>query len=303
VSPVIATLLLILIAVAAAVLLYTWVSGLSANVAGTQVTGKSLTLIQATWARPATNVGTTISKDSFDRSKAVLILSFQPPAQVLQGGQAITIDAIDVLYQGRVVCHYDSFPMTADDKYHIGQTIGGLTAFGLVFWGFVGSTLSDFDAHNETLVPGGIIHGKSDLATQPAARGYLGGDKGVTGEVHPGEKYKPDILLSFDDQYPFATILAGTWEVNYVSTNYVETNFRNTSAVIKFDRFVNTHYSPDTQNNNGVPIFDVASASQSNFAVVIWCPNVNPNVMQSVDVKMVFSDGSTWEASVPLSIT
>ena len=296
VSPVIATLLLILIAVAAAVLLYTWVGSLSANVAGSNVAGKSLTLIQATWARPATSISNHNAND-FSKNQAVLILSFQPAATATQGGNAIKIDVIDVYYQGRVVCHYDRFPMTTDDKYHVGQKIGqAINGNGLRFWGYGGSTSGNWD-NEDLMVPGGIIHTYSNNPNDDAAAGQTTWDS--TSYINLANE------VNFRDGHPFATVVAGTWEVNYVSTNYVETDFKPTKAVVKFDRFTNDYY--DTDNNdsnyqNDVPNFDQVSVSQSNFAVVIWCPNVNPNVMQQVNVKITFADGSTWQAAVPLSI-
>jgi hypothetical protein len=275
-------LLLILIAVAAAVLLYTWVSGLSSSVTSQKVTGKTLTLIQATWAMP--NTATTLTPNAFTPTKAVLILSFQAPPAAVQGSSAVTLDNVDVLYNGRVICHYADFALSADDAYHTGKPVGvDNTAHALVFYGYYGQTPRNYDPE-DLMIPGGISVTNVTTPTN-AAGGTVAYDTTVKGVI--------------TNLNPFVTVVAGTWEVNYVSTNYVETNFTSTGAVIKYDRFANAYLQP---NLNIIPLFDKVTVSQSNFALVIWCPNVNPNVMGQVTVKIYFPDGSSWSTKVPLSI-
>jgi len=303
VSPVIATLLLILIAVAAAVLLYTWVSGLSANVAGTQVTGKTLTLIQATWAMPYNGTGTA-NAANFDVNDAVLILSFKaPPAAVGGAGSGkvgVTLDNADVLYAGRVICHYDSWAMSTDDAFHTGQRVGNANpAYGMVLMGYVGTNVNVYDPGYDLRVPGGIVLGLNDTAGHAAAN-----------YVKEGGTVKNEVAIPQGDSW--ATVVAGTWEVNYVSTNYVETYFKPTNAIIRYDRFANQYLNYDattgalttsnTATGTSVPLYDNVKVSQDDFAVVIWCKNINMNVMNSVDVRLQFQDGSTWTTSVPLAV-
>ncbi len=298
VSPVIATLLLILIAVAAAVLLYTWVSSLSANVAGSQVTGKTLTVIQATWARMFTDGSGTVAGEAAFGNMPVLIISFKAPPAAVGGGQVgnnlITIDNVDVLYAGRVLCHYASFHLSIDDKQHTGNTAGGASGYGLLFKGYVGDSAGALDA-NDLYSPGGIIVDASNTPGNAAA-GYESGY--VTSNYANGE-----------DLASFATVVAGTWQVNYVSTTKVETYFNATNAIIRFDRWI----APvDITNNNQVSIgqsgvnyidtFDLAKVGQDDWSLVIWCRNVNPNTMNEVAVRLQFQDGSTWQTTVPLTV-
>ncbi len=304
VSPVVATLLLILIAVAAAVLLYTWVSGLSANVAGSKVTGKTLTLIQATWAMAfASGTATNPAPGDFDVNSAVLILSFKaPPAAVGSAGAGqvgVTFDNADVLYGGRVICHYSSWALSTDDKFHIGQDVGGATAYGLFFQGYSGANEGVYDAGYDLQTPGGIIAEETKGNTVP----------GASNTTTTASTLINPINIPASDS--FATVVAGVWQVSYVATRYVETSFKNTTAVIRFDRFANSYLNRNTDGSlttssapgtDPIPLFDMVKVSQDDFAVVIWCKNINMNVMNSVDVRLQFKDGSTWTTTVPLGV-
>jgi len=285
VSPVIATLLLILIAVAAAVLLYTWVSGLSANVAGSQVSGKTLTLIQATWALGSAD--TAAAATAFSPQKPVLIVSFKAPPAVVGGGGAgaslITLDNVDVIYSGRVICHYNAFALSTDDAQHTTTTpAGGATGYGVLFYGYYGTTQGAVD-DEDLYSPGGIAVSTNNTPTNAAA-----------GAVASGET-----IGVFTD--PFVTVVAGVWEVQYVTTQKVETNFRATNANIRFDRWTGEAVNADNSGNN-VDLFDLAKVGQDDWSLVVWCDKVNPNVMNAVDVRIQFQDGSTWSTTVPLTV-
>jgi flagellin-like protein len=289
VSPVIATLLLILIAVAAAVLLYTWVSSLSANVAGSQVTGKTLTVIQATWAMGNVADNRTIDRQSFSADLPVLIISFKAPPAAVGGGGAgsnlLAIDNVDVLYSGRVLCHYNAFAMSADDHQHTGTSIGGNTAWGVIFYGYRGDKANVLDG-NDLFPPGGIA-----VSTTKSATAY-----GAAGAVASGAK----VNAGFGNT-SLVTIVAGVWNVQYVSTNKVETMFNTTTATIRFDRWTG-EYTWAPVNGNAVPLFDLAKVGQDDWSLIVYCKNVNPNVMNSVDVRLQFQDGSTWSTTVPLTV-
>jgi flagellin-like protein len=277
VSPVIATLLLILIAVAAAVLLYTWVSGLSANVAGSQVTGKTLTVIQATWAMGDNHANQT-----------VLIISFKAPPAAVGGGGAgsnlLTIDNVDVLYSGRVICHYNGFALSTSDRQHTGSTAGGITGYALMFAGYAGSQPGKEDS-SDAYPPGAIFVEVSNTPgdfvsylTSPPTTKFTGTDN-------------------------FVTVIAAVWNVQYVSTNRVETYFTNTTATIRFDRWLGTGSRIAVGGTtNEVDTFDLAKVGQDDWSMIIWCKNINPNVMNSVDVRLQFQDGSTWSTTVPLTV-
>jgi len=292
VSPVIATLLLILIAVAAAVLLYTWVSGLSANVAGSQVTGKTLTVIQATWAMGPNN-NTAVDKQTFSADTPVLIISFKAPPAAVGGAGAgsnlLTIDNVDVIYSGRVICHYNAFALSTDDKQHTGTTTGGLSGYGFYFAGFSGNTYGALDP-DDLFPPGGIVVATSNNPNIPAADGNVTSGATVNGLVN---------LANTDS---FVTIVAGVWEVQYVSNNKVETYFKSTTATIRFDRWVGSQVTTDSNGGGNPDLFDLGKVGQDDWSLVIWCKNVNPNVMNSVDVRLQFQDGSTWTTTVPLTV-
>jgi flagellin-like protein len=291
VSPVIATLLLILIAVAAAVLLYTWVSGLSANVAGSQVTGKTLTVIQATWAMG--NKDKSITNTAFSADYPVLIISFKAPPAAVGGGGAgsnlLTIDNVDVLYSGRVICHYNAFAMSADDHQHTGTKVGQETAMGLVFYGYGGANAGVLD-NSDLYPPGGIaIDTSADLVNKPT--------NAAAGQLVDG-----DTVYAFFGNTSLVTIVAGVWNLQYVSTNKVETMFNPTTATIRFDRWTGEYLWKATAAGNAVPLFDLAKVGQDDWSMIIYCKNVNPNVMNSVDVRLQFQDGSTWSTTVPLTV-
>jgi flagellin-like protein len=291
VSPVVATLLLILIAVAAAVLLYTWVSGLSANVAGSKVSGKTLTVIQATWALGPTAVPYTAT--AFSADYPVLIISFKAPPAAVGGsgpGTLLTIDNVDVMYAGRVICHYNGWALSAGDVQHTGTNAGGLNGTALVFAGYYGSTQGTFD-DNDLYPPGGIA-----LAfTTTGGTGLF--NNGAVPADYAGTP-APSVLDT--NSQSFVTIIAGVWNVQYVSTNKVETQFTPTTATIRFDRWLGE--SVQVNAKNSVPLFDLAKVGQDDWSMVIYCKNVNPNVMNSVIVRLQFQDGSTWQTTVPLTV-
>jgi flagellin-like protein len=288
VSPVVATLLLILIAVAAAVLLYTWVSGLSANVAGSKVTGKTLTVIQATWAM-GEHSGTSIN---FSADNPVLIISFKAPPAAVGGGGAgsnlLTIDNVDVLYSGRVICHYNAWALSDADVEHTGTTAGGLNGNALIFAGFVGSTKDELDTA-DLYPPGGIAISVTTV-----------GGTGVWGNGYVTNTASNNYY--FDGSGAFVTIIAGVWNVQYVSTNKVETEFTNTTATIRFDRWTGETVTINGGTAAQVDTFDLAKVGQDDWSLIVWCPNINPNVMNSVDVRLQFQDGSTWSTTVPLTV-
>jgi flagellin-like protein len=290
VSPVIATLLLILIAVAAAVLLYTWVSSLSANVAGSKVTGKSLTVIQATWALG--NSDKTLNQTVFKSDIPVLIISFKAPPAVVgpasPGLNLITLDNVDVIYAGRVICHYADFAQSAWDVQHTGSTagFGGTTANGIDFGGFVGDQIASLDA-NDLYSPGGIVVNKRDQADDPAT---------FNAKTYSFYATNDTTNIYFDKGVPLATVVSQVWSVQYVSNQKVETYFNATSANVRFDRWTGKFIYTD------VPTYDLAKVGQDDWSLVVWCPQVNPNVMNSVLVRVQFQDGSTWETTIPLTV-
>jgi flagellin-like protein len=311
VSPVIATLLLILIAVAAAVLLYTWVSSLSANVAGSQVTGKTLTVIQATWAM-GWNDGSTVNglvdgASEFSADYPVLIISFKAPPATVGGGGAgsnlLTIDNVDVVYSGRVICHYNAFTLSTDDAQHVGTTAGGLAGNGLLFTGYTGSDRSQDDS-NDLMPPGGIVVGIADT--------YMNAAHGNVTVQSTAPSYSQALFSASGYQAPsFVTVVAGVWEVQYVSTNHVETNFKSTTATIRFDRWTGLGgqqkfpYYDSTNSavsQKTLDTFDLAKVGQDDWSLVVYCKSVNPNVMNSVDIRLQFQDGSTWSTTVPLTV-
>jgi flagellin-like protein len=330
ISPVIATLLLILIAVAAAVLLYTWVSGLSSQVTGQQVTGKTLSLISATWALGKytddnLNDG---NPPTPDYTKVVIIASFQaPPAAV--GGQGgkfaeYVIDNINILFQGKPVCAYNLLAASADDRIHIGQTMGTRSVFnlgntvtdegkvaGVVAAGYFGSAPGTRDpttADDDTIVPGYILF--STVTTpQEAAKGavkandtiasYDNAVYGSQGDLGNGKYVYPVA------NEPFATVIAGVWQVNYVADQYVETSFKPSGARIVYDRWASSYV--DIATNDGTTVtqadlFDLVHVSQGAWSVVAYCPNININTMNSVILQIQFQDGSTWETTVSLQL-
>ncbi|UXD22575.1 hypothetical protein IPA_06370 [Ignicoccus pacificus DSM 13166] len=298
VHPIIATLLLILIAVAAAVLLYTWVSSLSANVAGSKVTGKTLTIIQATWALGNNQTGIS-NVTVFTSDRPVLVISFKaPPAAV--GGQGagmnlITLDNVDVIYAGRVICHYSAFALSAWDVQHTGASTGfsRTPVKGVDFGGYVGENIGALDG-NDTYSPGGIAVNTRTEADNPTTfnqDGYAFYKVGDSSNAY------------FSRGIPFATIVAQVWNVQYVSNQKVETYFNSTNANIRFDRWTGDYLSDDTNSPfYYVPAFDLAKVGQDDWSLVIWCPQVNPNVMNSVQVRVQFQDGSTWETMIPLTV-
>jgi flagellin-like protein len=293
VSPVVATLLLILIAVAAAVLLYTWVSGLSANVAGSKVSGKTLTVIQATWALGPAAVPYTAT--AFSADYPVLIISFKAPPAAVGGsgpGTLLTIDNVDVMYAGRVICHYNGWALSNGDVQHTGTSAGGLNGTALVFAGYYGSTQGALD-DNDLYPPGGIAI--SFTKSPKRGTGVLG-----PGAVSADYDGKPTTLG--DKSQSFVTIVAGVWNVQYVSTDKVETQFSNTTATIRFDRWLGSSVTVSGDGKNSVPLFDLAKVGQDDWSIVIYCKNVNPNVMNSVIVRLQFQDGSTWQTTVPLTV-
>jgi flagellin-like protein len=298
VSPVVATLLLILIAVAAAVLLYTWVSGMSANVAGSKVTGKTLTVIQATWAmgNAKSDAANPIDNTFFSADNPVLIISFKAPPAAVGGGGAgsnlLTIDNVDVIYSGRVICHYNAFALSAADVQHTATKVGAKIAKGLVFGGYVGSTNGVLD-NKDLYPPGGIV--VNDIGKTPANATGVGGGAVTTGAYAAGVDFA---LGKFN--VSLVTIIAGVWQVQYVSTNKVETYFNPTTATIRFDRWTGDYIWSD--DNTGVPLFDLGKVGQDDWSLIIYCTNVNPNVMNSVDVRLQFQDGSTWQTTVPLTV-
>ncbi|ALU12286.1 hypothetical protein EYM_02110 [Ignicoccus islandicus DSM 13165] len=309
VSPVIATLLLILIAVAAAVLLYTWVGSLSANVAGSQVTGKTLTVIQATWAMGDYRDGTGAG---FKVDYPVLIISFKAPPAAVGGAGAgqnlVTIDNVDVIYAGRILCHYAAFLQSTDDQ-HTGSTAGGLQSYGIAFAGFGGQTAGQLDG-NDQLPPGGIVLAFANTQGVGAKGQVTDADltDGITAPTGTTTAYiyATDGTNTYTTD-SFATIVAGVWEVTYPSTNKVETNFKSTNAVIRYDRWtgstLNVAYHDGTNaQQRAIDTFDLAKVGQDDWSLVIWCQKVNPNVMDNVDIRLQFQDGSTWETTVPLTV-
>ncbi len=323
ISPVIATLLLILIAVAAAVLLYTWVSGLSSQVTGQQVTGKTLSLISATWALGNYTDGTPPTPDY---RAVVIIASFQaPPAAV--GGQGgkfaeYVIDNINILFQGKPVCAYNLLAASADDRIHIGQAMGtrnvanfGTTVSssnkvaGVVAAGYSGTEVGTRDPSNndkDTIVPGYILFTTVDTY-HAAANGttvYAGAtaapQNSVYGKVYANGRTFTQYLYPVGDQ-PFATVIAGVWQVNYVASQYVETSFKASGARIVYDRWASDYV---TVNAIGAQadLFDLVHVSQGAWSVVAYCPNININTMNSVVLQIQFQDGSTWETTVSLQL-
>lgn len=326
VSPVIATLLLILIAVAAAVLLYTWVSSLSANVAGSKVTGKSLSLIQATWATSYMSAPASGRQQMVFDKGVVLIASFQAPPAAVSGGQGagfgqVTIDNVNVLFNGRVICGYNALALSADDRFHVGKTMGtrttenlntagigtsGTTA-GVVVAGYYGTaqgTRDPSDNDYDALVPGLVLFTTTNVTTN-AAYGSAsfngtatinGVNNAVYGNVGNAKFYPAD--------ESFATVIAGTYEVNYVATDYVETNFKPSGAKVVYDKWMSNYVGVATDGTNvaQADLFDMVTVSQGAWTVVAYCPNVNINTMNSVTLQLQFKDGSTWETNIPLNV-
>ena len=164
-----------------------------------------------------------------------------------------------------------------------------MTAIGFYFMGYAGNKANQYDL-NDTLVPGGIIIGASESPYQNGAAGQ------ATSQDEVGYVVMPTA--------PFVTLVAGVWEVNYVSTKYVETDFKPTNAEVRFSRFAQNsiYISLSDGSTYNLPLFDLVQVSQDDFTVVIWCNNINMNVMNSVDVRLQFQDGSTWSTNVPLSV-
>ncbi len=325
VSPVVATLLLILIAVAAAVLLYTWVSGMSANVAGSKVTGKTLSLIQATWAGTYQINNGNDKPDTIAYDKGiVLIASFQAPAAAVGKQQAgygqITIDNVNVLFNGRVICGYNLLAASADDRFHVGQTMGTRDVesvgnantttttkrvAGVIMAGFSGTTVGTRDAadnDHDSPVPGIVLFATVDTPME-AANGttvFAGGTYVEGKDTRGGNTY-----YFYPAKDAFATVVAGTYQVNYVATDYVETSFNPTGAKVVYDKWMSQYVNVavDGQGNNyQADLFDLVTVSQGAFSVVAYCPNVNINTMNSVMLQLQFKDGSTWQTEIPLNV-
>ena len=330
VSPVVATLLLILIAVAAAVLLYTWVSGMSANVAGSKVTGKTLSLIQATWAGTYQIDNGDQHPDTVAYDKGiVLIASFQAPAAAVGKQQAgygqITIDNVNVLFNGRVICGYNLLAASADDRFHVGQTMGTRSVetvgtalsttttnkvAGVIMAGYSGTTVGTRDPSNydhDSPVPGIVLFATVDTPME-AANGTtiwagnitIGNTKYVYGkDIRNGNTY-----YFYPAKDAFATVVAGTYQVNYVATDYVETSFNPTGAKVVYDKWMSQYVNvaTDGTNNYQADLFDLVTVSQGAFSVVAYCPNVNINTMNSVMLQLQFKDGSTWQTEIPLNV-
>jgi flagellin-like protein len=328
VSPVIATLLLILIAVAAAVLLYTWVSSLSANVAGSKVAGKTLSLIQATWATSymsAPNYGQ--QQMVFDKG-IVLIASFQAPPSVVKGGQqagyaTITIDNVNVLFNGKVICGYNQIAASIDDSFHIGRTMGtrnvedlatgAFTASstkvaGVVVAGYGGLNLSTRDSSTsdvDALVPGLVLFTTSDAPGNAAyGKAQYAGNATING-VENAVYGNVSTAYFYPAKDSFVTVIAGTYETNYVATDYVETNFKPSGAKIVYDKWMSNYVNvaeDGNGNNYQADLYDLVKVSQGAWTVVAYCPNVNINTMSSATLQIQFADGSTWEQSIPLTV-
>ncbi len=318
ISPVIATLLLILIAVAAAVLLYTWVSGLSSQVTGQQVTGKTLSLIAATWALGNYTDGTPPTPDY---NSVVIIASFQsPPAAVgSQGGKfaEYVIDNINILFQGKPVCAYNLLAASADDRIHIGQAMGtravanfATTATdsnkvaGVVAAGYAGSVAGTRDPSTndrDTIVPGYILFTTVDSPTNAANGTSIYEGATTLKSVYAHTEADATKYLYPVGTQPFATVIAGVWQVNYVASQYVETSFKASGARIVYDRWA-SNYVTITQNGAQADLFDQVHVSQGAWSIVAYCPNININTMNSVILQIQFADGSTWETTVSLQL-
>ena len=209
---------------------------------------RTLSLISAFWA------------SSFFKNRAVIVITLRSPLTFGSPPAPIALDNVDVLFGGRVICHYDGF------------------ASGLKFYGYVGSKRGELDAH-DALVPGKIVIGKGSGA----------------GGALTWEQVQNSSFLKLTDE-PFVSVVPGVWEITYVSTIYVETNFMSTNATISLEKEL---YE---LSDYGAKVFDEAKVGGDDWSLVIWCPNVDPNVMDSVVVRLQLNDGSTWEATVPLTV-
>jgi hypothetical protein len=295
------------------------------------VTGKSLSLIQATWA--ATYAYGHIGLQLDFSKGVVLIASFQAPPSAVSGGQqagygVVTIDNVNVLFNGKVICGYNQLAISTDDRFHVGKTMGSRTAetaanttattnnvAGVFVSGFAGykhgtRDPSDFDA--DSPVPGLVLFATSDKVGHAAA-GYALNDSDYDIGIHD---YTQGVVQGGDwNGYTvgpaasaFATVIAGTYEVNYIATDYVETNFKPSGAKIVYDKWMSNYVDVAIVNPAGTQatlqadLFDMVKVSQGSWTVVAYCPNVNINTMNSVTLQLQFADGSTWETNIPLSV-
>jgi hypothetical protein len=159
---------------------------------------------------------------------------------------------------------------------------------------------NDYDA----LVPGLVLFTTTDQHTDAAygSAEYNGTatingiSNAVVGKIGNAKFYPAD--------ESFATVIAGTYEVNYVASDYVETNFKASGAKIVYDKWMSNYVgvANDGSHTYQADLFDVVKVSQGAWTVIAYCPNVNINTMNSVTLQLQFADGSTWSTNIPLQV-
>ena len=188
---------------------------------------------------------------------------FSLPVLILTLRSELTIDEVEVLYGQRLLCLYPYLALSADQ------------GLGLKFYGYYGQRKGTVD-EKDLSPPGGIIVSVGEGGAAGGSLGYI-----------PQGRFL---------NKPFATAVAGVWEVMYVDVNKVETNFKPSHASVTFSDWVGLTTPVD---RTYVDLYDTAKV-KGEWSLVIWCDKVNVKSMKEVRVKVISRNGE--EATIPVPI-
>ena len=97
----------------------------------------------------------------------------------------------------------------------------------------------------------------------------------------------------------FVAVVAGTWEISFVGPNKVETYFNPTNATTTFLGVSNV---VEAIEGDKVRTFDVVKVRGDRWSLVIWCNKVNVNLMDKIEVILLFNGDSYMRVTVPLVV-
>ena len=199
--------------------------------------------------------------------------SLEAPILIVTLSGPSDLDGVYVTYLYHTICYYHYFALSADDVKALRESGKGLTVSG-----YYGST--EFVLDNRDLnLPGGII-------VNVTSEG-----RGVTSSKNS------TVLPSLKD--PFVTVVAGTWEVLFVSPSKVETYFNPTNATVTF---MDVSNEVEAVKGSKVRTFDSVRVRGDRWSLIIWCNKININVMDKVEVVLLSRSGGVTRVEVPLLV-
>ncbi|UXD22714.1 hypothetical protein IPA_07610 [Ignicoccus pacificus DSM 13166] len=260
-----------------------------------------LTLIQATFLAPSMNA---TGGPYWDRG-VVFVLSFMNPPK-------IPLDSVEVRFGRRTICTYSylvasvgsnvigtSVPQSRTvEDLKTGKPISVNKISGIVVSGYHGLSKREVD-DKDSIAPGIILFTTSDMGNSAvySSASFAMLKKGIlVGKIGNTLFYSP--------YKPFATVVNGVLELVYVSRSKVETNFRKTNAIITFDRWAGRSVSVayDGTHKYQADLYDIVGIKKDLWSLIVYCDNVNVNVMPQVTLRLTFIDGSVWSVNIPLAV-